>query len=96
MADRYGGDHDADRIAGAVGRRLGAVVSGAPVWAQRPDTGAYGHMVAIKVSAGQAAEMRAMAATTQTMHLGGTTQDIPDDRFKTGDDEDRARNEASR
>ena len=34
-----GGDHDAERIARSVGRRLGAAVTGVPVWAQHPDSG---------------------------------------------------------
>ena len=42
-----GGDHNADSIARAVGRRLGTVVAGAPVSAQRPGTGAFEHMVAV-------------------------------------------------
>ena len=66
-----GGDHDADRMAEAVGRRLGAAVSGSPVWAQHPDTGAFCHMIAIRAQAGQAAEMRALAATDQAIHITG-------------------------
>ena len=31
-----GGDHDADSVARAIGRRLGTMVTGAPVWAHRP------------------------------------------------------------
>ena len=45
---------------------------GTPVWAQHPDTGAYGHTVAVRVPAGRAAEMRAMAAAAQTLHIQGT------------------------
>ena len=44
-----GGDRDADGVARAVGRRLATAASGTPVWAQHPDTGAYGHMVAVRV-----------------------------------------------
>ena len=67
-----GGDHDAGGVARAIGRRLGAATSGTPVWAQHPDTGAYGHTVAVRVPAGRAAEMRAMAAAAQTLHIQGT------------------------
>ena len=52
-----------------VGRRLGAAVSGTPVWARHPDTGAFCHMIAIRAQAGQAAEMKAWAAMDQTIRI---------------------------
>ena len=66
-----GGGHEADSIAGAVGRRLWTMVTGAPVWAQHPDTGAFERMLAVRVPAGQAAEMRAIVVAAQTLYMGG-------------------------
>jgi hypothetical protein len=45
-----GGDLDADMVARAVGRRIGAIVSGTPVNALHPDTEVFTDLVAVRTS----------------------------------------------
>ncbi|MFM7982177.1 MAG: hypothetical protein ACKPKO_22945, partial [Candidatus Fonsibacter sp.] len=66
-----GGDLPAEELARAIGRILGATVGPALVNAMHPDTGRFSDMVLIKIAAGQATVMRALADTWAGLHVAG-------------------------